>query len=70
MTTRPLRLDAVRPEYHRATLHWRPGADGTAGEQTARIGADPGASDTCHAAATLCVTPNVEEKVLLYRTKH
>ena len=31
VTTRPLRLDAVRPEYHRATLHWRPGADGAAG---------------------------------------
>ena len=34
VTTRPLKLDAVRPEYHRATLHWRPGADGTAGGRT------------------------------------
>ena len=30
-TTRPLKLDPVRPEYHRATLHWRAGANETAG---------------------------------------
>ena len=36
VTTRPLRLDAVRPEYHRATLHWRPGGDGKAGERAIR----------------------------------
>ena len=30
-TTRPLKLDPVRPEYHRATLHWRAGADGAHG---------------------------------------
>ena len=33
-TTRPLKLDPGRPEYHRATLHWHPvgcGGDSSSG---------------------------------------